>query len=130
MFWIAGNSDYDIEVNNCEHIANYIMTGKPISHQAMEMQCRAKCCNTCIQSLKSITVIISILICLVSAGLGTLARRAYEKLLVALIIAEKAGIKNDSFECENFFGKKYYKIGNHFITVRSKGICFQEIHKC
>ena len=105
MLLVVGDTDYDIVENNCEHIANYIMRGTQFSIQAREKKCQAMSCNIFIQSMKSLLIIIATCACFVATGVGTVLRRAHEKLLFEIIVNKKASVKNNSSDCDHFLGK-------------------------
>ena len=101
---VIGDRHYDPVRYNCEHVANYVMSGKLESNQANSKM--ARLCSIIIKNVKGIMLFVTALICAVSAASGTIVRRAYEKLLVGLFLASKHrdNHTNQYSNCNNTHG--------------------------
>ena len=126
LLHVLGDSDYDAAENNCEHAANYIMTGASLSDQAREQICCAHICNTFINSVKGMSIIFAFFICLVSASSGTIVRRAHEKLLIDLIITKRGNIKSNYSTCDNFWGKDVIESTRTLLRLEKRESVFKK----
>ena len=117
---VIGDRHYDPVRYNCEHVANYVMSGKLESNQSNS--CKARCCSVIIMNTKGVVLFVSALICFMSAASGTIVRRAYEKLLVGLFLASKErNIANSTYPgCEDYFGENIIKSARTLLTSQTE----------
>ena len=112
---VIGDRHFDPVRYNCEHVANYVMSGKLESNQSNS--CKARCCSVFIKNMKGLVLIAMAMICFCSAASGTIVRRAYEKLLLGLFMASKT---NSSIyaDCTDFFGENVISAADSLLLTQ------------
>lgn len=94
---------YDMEWNNCEHAATYIMTGTAESKQLGKNRKLANCLHW-ISYIKEIGFKTTVMMALVIAVVGSMVRYSYVELTVAATIVHDAGIGHQE-NCSETLGK-------------------------
>jgi hypothetical protein len=79
-----GEAEYHLNWNNCEHLVNYILTGKSASEQFRRARRWTDLCNSLIANIKEIGITTALIVSALGAIAGSLVRRAYVRVILAL----------------------------------------------
>ena len=105
LLLVVGDKGYDISDKNSEHLAEFIMQGTSMPRQSEEAVGCEGPWNIFVQSLEGYPIIVATFMCLVSAGMASQVRFAYEDVLLDLIIAEREGDNTTFSDCYDGFAK-------------------------
>lgn len=87
-----GEAEYHLNWNNCEHLVNYILTGKSASEQFRRARRWTDLCNSLIANIKEIGITTALIVSALGAIAGSLVRRAYVRVILAALISFETNI--------------------------------------
>ena len=105
LLLVVGDKGHNISDDNSEHLATFIMQGTSMPRQSEGVFCCEGPWYIFVQSLEGYPIIVATFMCLVSAGMASQVRFAYEDVLLDLIIAEREGDNTTFSDCYDGFAK-------------------------